>query len=99
MNIPKRASCHHFMRRSRSASCGVAASCEGLSEGSVPAMFEAIAFGEASVISDAVVPARKLRRARIGGFIRFSSPVLQVCRVIERKAAARSPHFKFTYQA
>src|SRR5580693_2812255 len=68
MNMPKRASCHHFMRRVRSASSVSGAFCGGRVVG--PEWSRALAALEvaASVTSEALVPSNQSRRG-----IRFGS--------------------------
>src|SRR5579859_7673041 len=62
MNMPKRASCHHFIRRMRSASPASEEACGGF--GGVPGWRSAAAAFEeaASVTSEALVPNSQSRR-------------------------------------
>src|SRR5579872_3684575 len=67
MNMPKRASCHHFMRRARSASSASGAFCVGRVGGPEWARTPAALEVAASVTSDALVPTSQSRRGiRIG---------------------------------
>src|SRR6476661_533123 len=67
MNMPKRASCHHFIRRTRSASPASEEACVGFSGVSGCVIAAAIFEEAASVTSEALVPnSQSRRRIRFG---------------------------------
>src|SRR5258707_13381476 len=76
MNMPKRASCHHCMRRARSASCA-----GKLCWGCACALAAAVLVAVASVSNDAAVPNSQSRRGVAFGFISRCPPVVTPIRL------------------
>src|SRR5882762_7667871 len=76
MNMPKRASCHHCMRRARSASCA-----GELCWGCACALAAAVLVAVASVSNDAPVPTSHSRRGMAFGVISRCPPVVTPIRL------------------
>src|SRR5258707_12699078 len=76
MNMPKRASCHHCMRRARSASCA-----GELCWGCACALAAAVLVAVASVSNDAPVPTSQSRRGMAFGLIGGCPPVVTPIRL------------------
>src|SRR5712675_3687867 len=74
--MPKRASCHHCMRRARSASCA-GELCWGCACALAAAVFAPVA----SVSNDAPVPTSQSRRGMAFGFISRCPPVVTPIRL------------------
>src|SRR6267154_5225971 len=77
MNMPKRASCHHCMRRARSASCA-----GELCWGCACALDAAVLVAVASVSNDAPVPTSQSRRGMAFGLIGKCPPVVTPIRLL-----------------